>query len=61
MSLSGDVHVRGVRTQQPGTLQAEGDALSAAMHLQHNAKDSQVHNTYNAFTLRTVGIEQVQL
>lgn len=60
MSLSGDVHVRGVRSQQPGALQAEGDALSAAMHLQHNAKDSQVYTTHKTtLTLTNVGIEQM--
>lgn len=34
VTLGGDVHVRGVSSQQPGTLQTEGDALSAAVHLQ---------------------------
>lgn len=34
VALGGDVHVRGISSQQPGTLQAEGDALSAAVNLQ---------------------------
>lgn len=38
VALGGDVHVRGVRPQQPGTLQAEGDALSAAVHLRDNTQ-----------------------
>lgn len=38
VTLGGDVHVGGVRSQQPGTLQAEGDTLSAAVHLQDNTQ-----------------------
>lgn len=34
VALGGDVHVGGVGAQQPGAPQAEGDALSAAVHLQ---------------------------
>lgn len=34
VTLGGDVHIRGVSSQQPGTLQTEGDTLSAAVNLQ---------------------------
>lgn len=36
--LGGDVHVGGVSPQQPGTLQAEGDTLSAAVNLQDDTQ-----------------------
>ncbi len=45
VALGGNVHVRGVRSQQPGTLQAERDTLSAAVNLQDNAQGSQVRLT----------------
>ena len=34
VTLGGDVHVGGISSQQPGTLQTEGDTLSAAVNLQ---------------------------
>lgn len=45
VSLGGDVHVRGVRSQQPGTLQAEGDTLSAAVNLQDNTQGLKAQGT----------------
>lgn len=46
VTLGGDVHVRGVSSQQPGTLQTEGDALSAAVHLQTTQKVKDTSDTY---------------
>lgn len=43
VALRGDVHIGGVGAQQPGALQAEGDALSAAVHLQGHTQVTLTH------------------
>lgn len=47
VALGGDVHVGGVGPQEPGTLQAEGDALSAAVHLHdHTQREKRSKHTH---------------
>lgn len=44
VALGGDVHVGGVGPKEPGTLQAEGDALSAAVHLHDHTQSKKRNN-----------------